>query len=169
MLARTQIGVEEYLGLALPDRPEPDYVHGEVVERALPDTIHSYIQGLIGILFAPLRKQHLDLLSGVRVQIEPDLFRVIDFAVYRDCRPRGRYAESPAFIAIEIVSPDDNYNNLTQRLEDYRRWGVPHVWLVDPWLKRLYEYTEAGLLQRPSFTLPEFEFALSAADVFSDV
>jgi hypothetical protein len=31
MLAKTQIGVEEYLGLVFPDRPEPDYVHGEVV------------------------------------------------------------------------------------------------------------------------------------------
>src|SRR5271163_2729354 len=113
MLARTQIGVEEYLALALPDRPEPDYVHGEVVERALPDTIHSYIHGLLAILLGPLRQRdRLDLLSGLRVQIEPDLFRVIDFAVYRDHRPEGRYATEPAFIAIEIVSPDDNYNNL---------------------------------------------------------
>src|SRR5271170_8056802 len=133
MLAKTQIGVEEYLALALPDRPEPDYVHGEVVERALPTPIHARIQILLGILFAPFRKQErLDLLSELRVRIEPDLFRVIDFAVYRDRRPEGRYATTPAFIAIEIVSPDDNYNNLTQRLEDYRRWGVPHVWLVDP-------------------------------------
>lgn len=97
------------------------------------------------------------------------MFRVIDFAVYRDRRPEGRYGTTPAFIAIEIVSPDDSYNNLTERLDDYRRWGVPHVWLVDPWQKRLWEYTEAGLLQRSSFTLPEFDFTLSAEDVFRDI
>jgi Uma2 family endonuclease len=105
-------------------------------------------------------------MSELRVQIEQDLFRVIDFAVYRDARPEGRYATSPAFVAIEIVSPDDNYNNLTQRLEDYRRWGVPHVWLVDPWLKRLYEYTEKGLLQHPALRLAEFDFELSAEELF---
>ncbi len=167
MLAKTQIGVEEYLALAFPDRPEPDYVHGEVVERALPTPIHAQIQVLLGILFAPLQQRaRLILMSELRVRIEPTLFRVVDFAVYRDRRPEGRYATEPALVAIEIASPDDNYCNLTQRLEDYRHWGVPHVWLVDPWLKRLYEYCEAGLLQRASLALPEFDFAIAAEDVF---
>ncbi len=170
MLANSQIGVEEYLALAFPDRPEPDYVHGEVVERALPTPIHAQIQVLLGILFAPLQQRaRLILMSELRVRIQPRLFRVIDFAVYRDRRPEGRYATDPAFIAIEIVSPDDNYYNLTQRLEDYRRWGVPHVWLVDPWLKRLYEYTEAGLLQRASLALPELEFEISSKELFATV
>jgi len=114
MLAKTQIGVKEYLALALPDQPEPDYVRGEVVERSMPTLVHAQIQALL-VLF---------------------------------------------------VSPDDRYNNLTQRLEDYRRWGVPHVWLVDPWLKRLYEYTEAGLLQQPALRLPEFDFSIGAEDIF---
>jgi|SRR5579872_6134590 len=170
MLANSQIGVEEYLALAFPDRPEPDYVHGEVVERALPTPIHAQIQILLGILFAPLQQRaRLVLMSELRVRIEQDLFRVIDFAVYRGGRPEGRYATAPAFIAIEIASPDDNYYNLTQRLEDYRRWGVPHVWLVDPWLKRLYEYTEAGLLQRASLAVPELDFSVAAAEVFKDL
>jgi hypothetical protein len=46
MLAKTQIGVEEYLGLVFDDRPEPDYVHGEVVKRTLPTPIRSQIQAL---------------------------------------------------------------------------------------------------------------------------
>jgi Uma2 family endonuclease len=129
MLAHAQIGVEEYLALAFPDRPEPDYVHGEVVERASPRPIHARIQVLLGRLFGT----------------------------------------SPAFIAIEIVSPDANYSNLTRRLDDYRRWGVPHVWLVDPWLERLSECTEAGLLQRASLALPDLDFAITAEEIFKDL
>lgn len=109
------------------------------------------------------------MMSELRVRIEPQLFRVIDFAVYRDSIPEGRYGTSPAYMAIEIVSPDDRYNDLTQRLEEYRRWGVPHVWLVDPQLKRLYEYTEAGLLQYASLRLPEFDFEISAQELFKDI
>ena len=170
MLANAQIGVEEYLALAFSDRPEPDYVHGEVVERALPTPIHAQIQVLLGILFSRLLpRARLILMSELRVRIEPRLFRVVDFAVYRDIRPEGRFATDPAFIAIEIVSPDDNYHNLTQRLEDYRRWGVPHVWLIDPWLKRLYEHTGAGLLQRESLAVPELDFSVSADEVFKDL
>jgi Uma2 family endonuclease len=169
MLANSQIGVKEYLALAFPDRPEPDYVHGEVVERAMPTPVHAQIQALLAILFAPLLKQaRVAIMSELRVRIEPKLFRVIDFAIYLE-RPEGRFGTAPAYLAIEIVSPDDSHNKLTQRLEDYRRWGVRHIWLVDPWLKRLYEYTDAGLLQHPTLRLPEFDFGIAAEDVFKDI
>src|SRR5579862_3243372 len=167
VLARSQIGVEEYLDLAFDDRPEPDYVDGEVVERALPTPIHSQIQALLGILFAPLLTRfRLVLMSELRVQIEPRRFRVVDFVVYRDTRPEGRYAVDPAFVVIEITSPDDRYGRLTHRLEDYRRWGVQHVWMVDPELKRLYEYSEAGLLHFPALRVPEFDLEITAQDLF---
>src|SRR5271170_6869557 len=111
MLARTQIGVEEYLGLVFNDRPEPDHVHGEVVERALRTPLHGQIQILLGILFAPLSKRvPLAMMSELRVRIEAELFRVVDFAVYLDARPEGRYGTSPAYLAIEIVSPDDRHS-----------------------------------------------------------
>jgi Uma2 family endonuclease len=170
MLAKTQIGVEEYLALVFPDRPEPDYVDGEVVKRSLPTPIHGQIQLLLGVLFAGLSKRvRLVAMSELRARIEPRLFRVIDVAVYLDVRPEGRFATTPAFIAVEIVSPDDRYSELTQRLEDYRRWGVPHIWLVDPLLKRLYAYSEAGLLQHAGLRLPEFDFEISSQDIFRDV
>jgi Uma2 family endonuclease len=170
MVAKTHIGVEEYLDLVFDDRPEPDYVDGEVVERALPTPIHSQIQSLLAILFAPLLTRfRLILMSELRVQIQPRRFRVVDFAVYRDSRPAGRYASTPAFVAVEIVSPDDRYGRLTERLEDYRHWGVTHVWVVDPQLKRLYEYSEAGLLQHASLRLSEFDFEISAQELFKDV
>jgi Uma2 family endonuclease len=170
MLAKTQIGVEEYLGLVFDDRPEPDYVRGEVVERALPTLVHAQIQALLVLLFGGLLPRiHLTLLTEPRMQIEPDLFRVPDFAVYQGARPEGRYGTRPPFVAVEIVSPDDRYSDLTERLEDYRRWGVKHVWLVDPQRKRFHEYTEAGLLQHASLRLPEFDFEISSEELFKDV
>jgi Uma2 family endonuclease len=169
-MARSQIGVEEYLGLVFEDRPEPDYVDGEVVERALPTILHSRIQALLILFLASLmNRTRLLLLPELRVQIEPRRFRVTDLAVYRDPFPQGSYGTTPAFIVVEIVSPDDRYGRLTHRLEDYRRWGVPHVWLVDPELKRLYEYSDAGLLQFPALRLPEFDFEISAQELFKDV
>lgn len=170
VLAKAHIGVEEYLGLVFEDRPAPDYVDGEVVERAFPTPIHAQIQVRLGILFAPLLTRfRLILMSELRVQIRPRHFRVIDFAVYQEARPEGRFATAPALVAVEIVSPDDRYGDLTQRLEDYRRWGVPHIWLVDPELKRLYEYSEAGLLQYPALRLTGFDFEIAADAIFKDI
>jgi Uma2 family endonuclease len=88
-----QIGVEEYLGLVFPDRPEPDYVHGEVVERAMPTVIHARIQALLAALFVTLsRRIAVITMTELRVQIEPRHFRVIDVAVYCDLAPEGRFA-----------------------------------------------------------------------------
>lgn len=170
VLTNTHIGVEEYLGLVFDDRPAPDYVDGEVVDRALPTPIHAQLQILLGILFAPLMTRfRLVLMSELRVRVTPRRFRVVDFIAYRDTRPEGRYATNPGLLAIEIVSPDDRYSDLTERLDDYHRWGVPHVWLVDPQRKRLYEYSEAGLLQHASLKLPEFDFEIPAQEIFKDI
>ena len=103
------------------------------------------------------------------MRVAPRRFRVVDFAVFRNARPEGRYAEMPPLVAVEIMSPDDRLGKMKVRLEDYRRWGVPHVWLVDPRRKRLYEYTEAGLLQQVSLRLTEFDFEISALELFKDV
>ena len=41
-------------------------------------------------------------------------------------------------------------------------WSIPRV-------KRLYEYSEAGLLQFPALRLPEFDFEISAQELFKDI
>jgi Uma2 family endonuclease len=169
-MARSQIGVEKYLGLSFDDRPEPDYIDGAVVERALPTVLRSRVKALLALLFEPLSNRvRLTMMLGLRLRIEPRLFRIVDFAIYLGSRPEGRYATTPAFVTIEIISADDCFVDVTQRLQDYRRWGVPYVWLVDPQLKRLYEYTEAGLLQYASLRLSEFDFEISAQELFKDV
>jgi hypothetical protein len=40
---------------------------------------------------------------------------------------------------------------------------------VDPPVKRLYELSEAGLLQFPALRLPEFDFDISAPELFNDI
>jgi Uma2 family endonuclease len=42
------------------------------------------------------------------------------------------------------LSPDDRLSAVRDKLEEYRRWGVAHVWLVDSQSKRMYT-CDAGL------------------------
>jgi Uma2 family endonuclease len=148
MLARSQIGVED-LDLV------PESVDGELV--------HAQNQGATGsAVCAAHQKGSLD-----DIVWRPG--RMVDFAVFLGARPGSRFAAEPPFVALEVVSPDDLFSPLMRRLEDYRRWGVPHVWLVDPELKRLSEYSEAGLLHFPALRLPEFDFEISAQELFKDI
>jgi Uma2 family endonuclease len=40
-----------------------------------------------------------------------------------------------------------------QKLDEYQRWGVPHIWVVDPWLERLSTYDDGSLRQTAELRL----------------
>lgn len=41
-----------------------------------------------------------------------------------------------------------------EKLAEYRKWGVKHVWLVDPHSRRLYDY-DGKLREVDSLPIPE--------------
>lgn len=66
---------------------------------------------------------------------------------------------------VEIVSADDRFTKFVEKLDEYHRWGVPHVWLVDPHSRKLSVYGESGLSQVPAFEAPELGLGLTFADL----
>jgi Uma2 family endonuclease len=48
-------------------------------------------------------------------------------------------------IAIEILSPEDRLPRVLVRLEDFRKMGIAHVWLLDPEERAAFVYTDNGL------------------------
>ncbi|MBS1825091.1 MAG: Uma2 family endonuclease [Acidobacteria bacterium] len=51
------------------------------------------------------------------------------------------------------------------KLQEYADWGVAHVWLIDPHMKRLYLCRD-GLHEVPSYQLPEIKLSVTPADLF---
>jgi Uma2 family endonuclease len=66
---------------------------------------------------------------------------------------------------IEIVSRDDRFTEIVEKLDEYRRWGAPHIWLVDPHSRKLLAYGRVGLSEVSAFELPEFDLRLTFADL----
>jgi len=152
MGAKTAISVEEYLRTSYPGL-DREFREGEVLERALPDYLHSRTQVPLAALFVAVQRA-LDLYAcaELRLQLAPGLYRIPDISVFQS-RPRTP-PDSPPFIAIEILSPDDRMSEVRAKLEEYRQWGVPHVWLVDPHAKRMYT-CEDPLTEVPTLRIPE--------------
>jgi Uma2 family endonuclease len=73
--------------------------------------------------------------------------------------------DSPPLIAIEVLSPDDRLTAVREKLQEYRAWGVPHVWLVDPHSRRLYN-CDTGLTEVASFAVPELGVKLGPVEIF---
>lgn len=165
MGAKTAISVEDYLRTAFPDL-DKEYVDGEVVERGLPDNLHSQTQALLIVFFMALRQAlHLHPRPELRIRVRTRTFRIPDISVFHPEAPTEAVPSTPPFIAIEILSPDDRMKEVRAKLEEYRAFGVPHVWLVDPHSKRMYT-CDAGLQEVSTLSIPELGLEVRPADIF---
>lgn len=164
MAVHTQISVEEYLRTSF-DGPEPDYLDGEIVERGMPNLPHSNAQRRLMAWFAGMEeKLSLQCFPDLRLRVGERRYRVADLAVFEG-RPTEDVPSSPPLAAIEILSPDDRFAEVLTKLEEYRTWGVAHVWFVNPVSRNLYVYS-AGLSEEASLSLPEYGVEVGAAEVF---
>ena len=166
MAARVQVPVEEYLQTSF-EGPDPEYVDGEIVERAVPDFLHGTLQGRFIEIFYEVRKRHsLYAVTEVRHKLRDSGYRIPDVAVHAGVRPAERFPSTPPYIAIEILSPDDRFSEVVQKLDEYRTWGVPHIWLADPRLRRLLVYGPTGLGEVTEFHLPDYNVVITPQEVF---
>jgi Uma2 family endonuclease len=164
MATKAAISLEEYLHTSFPG-VDPEYRDGEIVERALPDYFHGATQLLLGSFFMALRKRlPVYACSETRMKLPEGRCLIPDVAVFWPSRP-DLVPDSPPLIAVEILSPDDRMTAVCEKLQEYRAWGVGHVWLVDPHSRRLYA-CDTGLTEVNSFAVPELGIELRPAEIF---
>ena len=168
MATKAQVTAEQYLHMTF--EYDAEFVHGEIVERALPDKIHSTIQFRILMEVGRLIQSYrLFPYPELRLRLEPSIYRIPDVCVFAGAKPRENVPSTPPLLAIEILSNDDRHRNLMEKLEEYRVWGVSNIWVVDPLSKRLSLYTASGLQNASSLALPGYPLELTPAVLFSDL
>ena len=146
----TLVPVEEYLSTNYD--PDCEYVDGEIVERNLGEKTHSRIQRRLTVHLDPVTKElGMEVLPEQRVQVSATRFRIPDVIVLRESDER--IVTSPPFICIEVLSKDDTMQYMQEKIDDYLRFGVPYIWIVNPRNKKGYVVTQAGMLEATSGTL----------------
>lgn len=108
---------------------------------------------------------------------DPDVIVIPDVAFVRADRlppeaERWHIAPFAPDLAVEVISPNDRYVEVMEKIARYQRAGVPVVWVVDPRRRAV----EVRALGRPQVTLHEQEtldggdvlpgFTLAVADIF---
>jgi Uma2 family endonuclease len=168
MATKAQITAEQYLHMTF--EHDAEYVRGEIVERSMPDNVHSLIQFLILMEIGRLVRTHpLFPRPELRLRLEPRVFRIPDISVFSGRPPHENVPSTPPLLVIGILSKDDRHHDLMVKLEEYRVWGVPNIWVVDPLAKRLSLYTASGLQNVSSLALPDYPFELTPSVLFSDL
>lgn len=110
---------------------------------------------------------------GLYIRRNPDTVRAADilFISHERLARRGPspYLDVPPELVVEILSPDDRWSDVMEKLEDYFSAGIDRVWLVDARLRKISVYRslnevetlgEEDLLQDEEI-LPGFSFRVS--------
>jgi Uma2 family endonuclease len=152
MGAATLVSVEEYLSTSY--SPDREYLDGRIVERNLGEKTHSAIQRNLVVWFANRRKElGVVVFPEQRVQVSPTRFRIPDVTIVKTSQFQGEIFKNPPHLCIEILSKDDTMDYMQEKIDDYLRFGVPYIWIVNPRLRKGFVATKAGLVEAESGAL----------------
>jgi Uma2 family endonuclease len=142
MASGTLVSLGEYLQTVY--EPDCEYIEGELVERSVGEPEHAGLQGLLTAWLLQRRRQlGLHIFPECRVQVSARRYRIPDICVTKQ-KARGRVLLEAPFLCIEILSPDDRASRLEDKIDDYLKFGVAHIWVIDPQRRSAWSYTREG-------------------------
>jgi Uma2 family endonuclease len=163
----TLVSVDEYLNTSY-DGPDREYVDGRIVERNLGEKDHSRPhRKLIGFFISHESTLCTFAFPEQRVQVKATRYRVPDITVCLGAEPDDQVFREPPFLAIEILSKDDRAGELQEKLDDYRSFGIPFAWVIDPRIRRGYTYSlENGYTMQPGLHTKNPDLELPVEKLF---
>ncbi|HEX4961761.1 MAG TPA: Uma2 family endonuclease [Thermoanaerobaculia bacterium] len=122
--------------------PEPcELVNGKVVPRMPAGDEHGDLELELGMRLRSYGKESKRGRAvggevGIYIRRNPDTVRAADLVFIskeRDAHPRrkGYFEIAPELVA-EILSPDDRWSEVNEKLADYFSAGVDRVWVLVP-------------------------------------
>jgi Uma2 family endonuclease len=151
MATTTHVPVEVYLRSSY--EPDAEYVDGRIEERPAGEFDHSSWQGAILAWFAQRDKEwNVCSLPSLRVKVAATRYRVPDVAVLDRNHPKEQIITHPPLTVFEVLSPEDTFQRLKRKLEDYRVMGIAEIWVIDPQDSTYYRYEDGQLLRNDTFS-----------------
>ncbi len=165
------VPIEEYLSTSY--RPDCDYVDGEIQERNLGEELHGLIQKMIAAIFTVNRRSWgFRSITEQRVQVSPTRFRIPDVCIVPSDRPVIGVHRMPPVLCVEVLSPEDRFQRVLERVQEYTRMGVPHVWIIDPVSREIWTVEGNGgpvPLTAEELTLVGTPVRIPVKDLFEEI
>ena len=132
MQSHTLTSVADYLNNSFDDG-DREYIDGELLENNAGEIDHSEVQGRIyAWFFSRVRELGLHPLIEVRTRVSPTRYRLPDVTIIAGSVPSGRVITTPPFLVVEVLSPEDRASRMEEKIDDYIRFGVRFIWVIDP-------------------------------------
>jgi len=153
MASTTLVAVGDYLKTTY--RPDCDYVDGRLEERNVGEHDHAALQAALILWFGQRQQEwNIEVLPEQRIKISATRFRVPDVCLVSLDQPVEQILTKPPLACIEILSPEDTLRRMQERIDDYRRFGVANIWILDPATQRGYDCQASGFLDTTEFKIP---------------
>jgi Uma2 family endonuclease len=142
-MATTLVPLAEYLTTSY--RPDREYIDGVVKERHLGEYDHARLQLVLGGWFLRREREwNIRVVVEQRVQVSPTRFRVPDVTVIDRAQPMEQILTHPPLLVIEVLSPEDTWVRMEDRIADYLHFGIANVWVLDPKSRHAWTITADG-------------------------
>ena len=145
---------EEFFSM---DEEWVELVKGEIIHMPPPGYIHAFTEhNFSRILGNHVRQHKLGYVmvgeGGVYTERKPDTVRGTDVAFISHERlakvQSQTYLDVAPELIVEVLSPNDRWSNVTDKLEEYFVIGVKVVWVADPRKKYIYVYRSPTEMER---------------------
>jgi Uma2 family endonuclease len=151
MATTTHVPVEVYLRSSY--EPDAEYVDGEIEERPMGEFDHASWQQAIQLWFKQHEKEwNIRVRPELRVKVAATRYRVPDVTVLDRSLPIEQIITHPPLAVFEVLSPEDRFQRMKRKLEDYRAMGIPEIWVIDPQDSTFYRYEDLQLRRKDSFS-----------------
>ncbi len=144
--------------LAMPDGKSYELVNGQFVERNMGAEsslvggelhfrmrLHCQDHGL-GLVFPADNGYQCFAHDPGRVR-KPDVSFVRHGRLPGNVVPEG-WVTIPPDLAVEVISPNDSYEEVEEKLDDYEKAGVPLIWVISPRSRTEMVYRANGSVTR---------------------
>ena len=143
MSVQTLVSEKEYLETSY--EPDCDFEDGVLIERNVGTGDHSWLQASIAALFFQKRRAwNLNAYTEQRSKIRAGKYLIPDVCIVEGPRRHDKVFLVPPLLVIEVLSPEDRYLRVNQRVRDYLNFGVPYVWVIDPETFESELHTKSG-------------------------
>ena len=128
--------------LALPDGKQYELIDGRLMERSMGFRANRITNALNAALYLHCVQQRLGWVmppdtsyhcfpQRPKLVRRPDISFVTKERLPLDQEPEGHCRIAPDLV-VEVISPNDEYYDVEERVRDYRAAGVRLIWLVVP-------------------------------------
>lgn len=150
--------------------PDCEYIDGHLEERNLGEFDHGNLQTEIAFLFRlNSASWQVKVVVEVRLQVKPSRFRIPDVMVLHPGQKQSQIIREAPLLCVEVLSPEDTWKRLRERVDDYLQLGVQHIWAIDPSTRQAYLCDSDGFhrVATTSISIPNTPISIDVAGLFA--